>query len=153
MIMLMEAKEKKFETWKHSLLDLGRRNKMINYRKSNRATLQITYSDFTGLFQRLVNNDEQLSFKKVVDCSRDLQLSQLFYLFNKLGSPVNVTIGELDTDLNVEDCQKTLKNLRAKSKLSLEEQGTNILYLSFGFIEWSQKAIDNLCCLLLCLFQ
>ena len=28
------------------------------------------------------------------------------------------------------------RRLRAKARLALEEQGTNILYLSFGFIEW-----------------
>lgn len=141
--MSLEIKEKKYEIWKHGLLDVSKRNKMINYRKTKRATLQIECPKFNELYRRLVNSDEEISFKKAVDCSRDLQLTELFYLFDKLGNPVNITIGEIDTDLNVNETQNTLKNLREKAKLSLEEQGINILYLCFGFIEWRQKATDN----------
>jgi hypothetical protein len=35
--------------------------------------------------------------------------------------------------------QKTLKVLRDKAKTAIEEQGVNILYLSFGFIKWTES--------------
>lgn len=141
--MSIDIMEKKFEYWKNNLLDVGKRNKMINYRKTKRATLQIVDPGYDELYQRLVNADEEISFKKAIDCSDDLQLTQLFYLFDKLGKSVSITTGVIDSDLTLSDTQSTLKNLRSKAKLSLEEQGINILYLCFGFIEWRQKATDN----------
>ena len=34
--------DRKIDYWEHQLLDLGKRNKMINYRETKRATLKIT---------------------------------------------------------------------------------------------------------------
>ncbi|MCD8119285.1 MAG: DUF4011 domain-containing protein [Lachnospiraceae bacterium] len=141
--MAQDRKQQKFETWKHGLLDVSKRNRMINYRKTKRATLKILSPDFCALFDRLVHRDESIPFKVRVDCSRDAQITRLFYLMDRVGTPVEVTEGEIDTEFSVDESNRTLKQLRAKSKLSLEEQGINILYLSFGFLEWKQKPTDN----------
>ena len=47
------------------------------------------------------------------------------------------------SDLSTAEMNRTLKNLRSKATLSLEEQGINILYLSFGFLSWRQKPKDE----------
>lgn len=57
-------------------------------------------------------------------------------MLENLYAPLPVTIGDIKTERSVLERQRTLKNMRPKSHLALEEQGTNILYLSFGFIEW-----------------
>ncbi|MCD8020867.1 MAG: DUF4011 domain-containing protein [Clostridiales bacterium] len=141
--MAQDIKERKFEAWKHGLLDVSKRNKMINYRKTKRATLKILSPDFCALFDRLVLHEESISFKMRVDCSQDKEISRLFYLMDKVGSPVEIIQGEMDTDVPVDESNRTLKHLRSKAKQSFEEQGINILYLSFDFLEWKQKPSEK----------
>jgi len=128
--------DKKINYWEHKLLDLGKRNKMINYRETKRATLKLVEPSFDELFQRLAINEETLSFQRSVDRENDLRVFSILSLLENLSYPLPVTIGDIKTESSILERQKTLKNMRTKARLSLEEQGTNILYLSFGFIEW-----------------
>ena len=123
-----KIQEKKFEVWRHGLLDLGKRNRMMNYRKTKRATLQITNPSMNELFQRLVVNDESIAFKKRIDTSNNQRMTGFFYLMDKLDASVELATGEISSDLTLEDMNRTLRQLRAKSKASLEEQGINTLY-------------------------
>lgn len=127
---------KKIEYWEHQLLDLGKRNKMINYRETKRSTLKLVEPSFDELFQRLAINEETLTFQRAVDRETDVRVFSILSLLENLSSPLPVTIGDIKTEGSILDRQKTLKNIRSKARLSLEEQGTNILYLTFGFIEW-----------------
>ena len=123
-----KIQEKKFEVWRHGLLDLGKRNRMMNYRKTKRATLQIANPSMNELFQRLVVNDESIAFKKRIDTSNNQRMTGFFYLMDKLDASVELATGEISSDLTLEDMNRTLRQLRAKSKASLEEQGINTLY-------------------------
>lgn len=127
---------KKIEYWEHQLLDLGKRNKMINYRETKRSTLKLLEPAFEDLFQRLAINEETLTFQRAVDRETDIRVFSILSLLENLSSPLPVTIGDIKTEGSILERQKTLKNIRSKARLSMEEQGTNILYLSFGFIEW-----------------
>ncbi len=128
--------DKKLEYWEHQLLDLGKRNKMINYRETKRTTIKLVEPSFGELYKRLAINEETLTFQRSVDRETDIRVFSILSLLENLSTPLPVTIGDIKTEGSVLERQRTLKNLRAKSRLSLEEQGTNILYLSFGFIEW-----------------
>lgn len=128
--------DKKLEYWEHQLLDLGKRNKMINYRETKRTTIKLVEPSFCELFNRLALNEETLTFQRSVDRETDICVFSILSLLDNLSVSLPVTIGDIKTEESVLERQKTLKNLRAKSRLAQEEQGTNILYLSFGFIEW-----------------
>ncbi len=128
--------EKKLEYWEHQLLDLGKRNKMINYRETKRTTIKLVEPSFGELFNRLALNEETLTFQRSVDRETDIRVFSILSLLENLSASLPVTIGDIKTEGSVLERQRTLKNLRAKSRLAQEEQGTNILYLSFGFIEW-----------------
>ena len=137
------VQEKKFNAWKHGLLDISKRNKMMNYRKTKRTTLDISVPDIDSLYQRIVVNEETISFKKRVDTSQDTKLAELFYLMDKVSAPVELATGEISSPLPIDEMNRSVKQLRAKAKLSQEEKGINILYLSFGFLEWRQKTNDT----------
>ena len=64
---------KKLETWRNGLLDLGRRNRMMNYRRTRRGTLHITTPDFETLFAKIAGSTRAVPFKKRVDVSHDAQ--------------------------------------------------------------------------------
>lgn len=135
--------EKKFEVWQHGLLDVGKRNKMMNYRKTKRSTLQITSPSMELLYQRLAVKDETITFKKKVDTSSNKRLTGMIYLMDKMDQTIELTTGEIASDQKIDEMNRTLKQLRQKANLSLEEQGINILYLSCGFLEWRQKPSEN----------
>jgi very-short-patch-repair endonuclease len=127
---------KKFEHWEHQLLDLGKRNRMINYRETKRSTLKLVEPSFEELYRKLAIEEETLTFQRVVDRETDVRVFSILSLLENLSVPLPVAIGDIKTEGSILERQKTLKNLRQKARLSLEEQGVNALYISFGFIEW-----------------
>lgn len=135
--------DKKVEYWENQLLDLSKRNKMLSYRETKRATLKITEPSFNDLFTRVAINEEELTFQKPIDKDSDIRIYSILSLLDTLSAPVEVNVGDIKTEGTVAEAKKTLKNLRAKSKLSLDEQGTNILYLVFGFVEWREKSTKD----------
>lgn len=118
---------KNFEAWKNKLLDLTNRNKLLNYRDTLRSNLKITYPDIYTLFDLLVEQEGNIIFPYTED-ERD---EDKYYTSN------------VKTNKNVTDTKKTLRNLRNRAKISLEEQGVNVLYMSFGFLNWTQSDSSN----------
>lgn len=133
-----EDLDRKIERWKRELLDTGKRNKMINYRETKRATLRILEPEASELFNRLAFSDRPLTFQKPINKDTDLRTYSLIALMETLSYSLNVQVGDIKTAGTIIEREKTLKNLRSKAKLAQEEQGTNILYLCFGFIYWRE---------------
>ncbi|MBR6790166.1 MAG: DUF4011 domain-containing protein, partial [Oscillospiraceae bacterium] len=131
--------DRKAALWKGKLLDLSMRSRMLNYRDTRRSTLRITEPGFSELFKRLALDDAALTFRRPVDKDTDLRTFAILSLLETLDCPIPVHIGDIGTAGTILERQNTLKNLRAKAKLAQEEQGTNILYLSFGFLHWREK--------------
>ena len=129
---------KKLEYWEHQLLDLGKRNRMINYRERGRSTLRLTEPALGDLYRRLACNEETLTFRRPIDRETDVRVYSILSLMESLSSPLQVLIGDIGAAGSIQEQRRTLKNLRAKTRLAQEEQGTHILYLSFGFIEWRE---------------
>ena len=134
---------KKIEYWENQLLDLGKRNKMISFRETKRATLKILDPEFESLYNRLIVKEEELTFQRPVDKDSDIRVYSFLSLMDSLYTPVDIKLGDIKVGGTYDESKKTLKNLRNKSRLSLAEQGTNILYLVFGFVEWREKEKDD----------
>ena len=138
-----ELLSRKAEYWKKQLLDLSKRNKMINYRETKRATLKILEPEFTELFNRLAVAEEELTFQRPIDKDSDLRTFSMLSLLEALSYPIPVHVGDIRAEGSLLERKIALSNLRSKSKLARDEQGTNILYLSFGFIEWRENNAPN----------
>lgn len=135
--------KRKAEHWKKQLLDLSKRNKMISYRETKRATLKILEPEFTELFNRLAVAEEELTFQRPIDKDSDLRTFSMLSLLETLSYPIPVHVGDIKAEGSLLERRIALNNLRSKSKLARDEQGTNILYLSFGFIEWRENNSSN----------
>ena len=133
------VENKKIEYWKSQLLDTGKRNKMINYRETARATLKIVEPGLDKLYENYVQNENELTFQYPIDKDSDIRTYSMLRLLDRLSCPIPVLLGDIKVATSFQENKKTLKNLRNKSRLALEEQGTNILYLSLGFIEWQEN--------------
>ncbi len=131
--------DRKYEYWQNQLLDLGKRNRMINYRETKRATLKLIEPKFEELFKRVAIDEEELTFQSPIDKISDIRTYSVLSLLESLSCPIPVNIGDIKAEGSILERQKTLKQLRSKSRLALDEQGTNILYMVSGFVEWREK--------------
>lgn len=135
--------DRKIEQWKSELLDTGRRNRMIQYRESRRSTLRILEPEAAELFNRLAFLEKALTFEKPISKDTDFRTYSMIALMETLSYSLKVQVGDIKTAGTVIEREKTLKNLRSKAKLAQEEQGTNILYLCFGFLYWRAQNRDS----------
>ena len=58
----MAAIDLKLEAWKNKLLDLGKRNRLINYKETKRSSLKIIKPDILNLWQDFVVNERTIEF-------------------------------------------------------------------------------------------
>lgn len=117
----------KYETWKNKLLDLGKRNRLLNYRDTARSNVKIEYPECSALYNMFVKEENALVFP----FEYDEESTEIEYVSN------------VETNKNNSDLQKALRNLRNKAKTAIEEQGVNVLYLSFGFLKWTESENSN----------
>lgn len=126
----MNQIETRIEKWKQRLLDLGKRNKLINFKETKRSNLKITQPNIYELYRLLVQEERTLSFPLPMDnAENDFDDDTYDYIQS----------GDIQSDREISDMQKTLRNLRDNAKTSIEEQGVNVLYLVFGFILWTEE--------------
>lgn len=122
----------RIEIWKNQLLDFGKRNRLLNFLEGKRNNVTITYPSFHRLWELLVINEKEIKFPfaKKVQVDND-------------GEEIYDTIieGDVKTNKSLEDLQKTLRALRYKANTAIEEQGVNILYITFGMLKWKEQ--DN----------
>ena len=118
--------ERKIGRWKRELLDTGKRNKMINYRETSRATLKILEPGLEELFNKLAINEKTLSFQKPINKDTDYRTYAFLALLETLSYSLPVHVGDIKAAGTIVEREKTLKNLRSKTKLAREEQGTTI---------------------------
>ncbi len=130
----------RFDLWKNKLLDLGKRNRLINYKETKSSTLRITYPSTEDLFERLVRKEEELAFPRPLDEENDSEkVEQLSLLEEKEEDEYGNYTSIIRTNKKLTDLQKVLRRLRNKAKTANEEQGINILFACFGFLNWTES--------------
>ena len=125
----------KLETWKNKLLDMGKRNRLLNYRDTRRSNLRIKFPGIYDLWDSFVVNEHALEFPFV---DEEQQLS-----FQEENTDTIGGTSSVQTNQSIREQQRTLRNLRSKARTFMEEQGVNVLYLSFGFLRWAESDHSN----------
>lgn len=118
--------------WKKLLLDFGKRNRLINFLEGKRSSVKITAPSFDRLWELIVINEREIVFPHAKKVQVDDEGEEIYEAIVK---------GDIDTDKPIADLQNTLKVLRYKANTSIEEQGINTLYLTFGMLKWKEQ--DN----------
>ena len=133
--------DKKYNEWQRHLLDFSQKNKLVKFPDSDNGNIRLDFikPGFDELVNLLIQSDKKLTFQKPVDESYDARMYSLLNLFDELSSTIEVNIGDIKTKRSFPDTKKSLKNMRSKSKLVLEEKGANILYVVVGLVEWKDK--------------
>lgn len=131
--------EQKVDIWKNKLLDLGKRNRLINYRETKRSSLTIKNPGIFDLWKTVVIDEDKLCFPFYIEPIEEINgEGENLELEEVVEDP-----DEVVTNQNKKELQRTLRNLRNKAKMSIEEQGINTLYLAFGFLEWDEVLHDK----------
>ena len=125
----------KLEAWKNKLLDLGKRNRLINYKETKRSSLKIIKPDILNLWQDFVVNERAIEFPFFDEELSDSDNEQLSLIEEDLIDLQSY----IQTNQSIKEQQRTLRSLREKAKTASEELGVNILYLSFGFLKWTES--------------
>lgn len=156
------AIEIQLEDARRRLLDLTRRNRLLNHRSSGRTTLRIIDEIPAEVFRQLVVGEQTLQFRAreeapnesagliATEVDRELEPesdmpSQNFTLapIDERDSSGRHTDKNLQTALNGDQLQGRLLYLARQAASAREEQGCNILYLALGVIEWREKPNDQ----------
>lgn len=125
----MASIDQKLEAWKSKLLDLGKRNRLLNYHDTKRSSLRIKNPTIFALWDSFVENEMPLEFPYYDD----------EHLSDFENGNSEVSEASIVTNQTIREQQKTLRSLREKAKTAMEEQGVNILYLTFGFLRWREN--------------
>lgn len=139
----------KIEDWKNKLLDMGKRNRLLNYKNMAKSTLCITSPDFETLYEMLVFQERELVFPmsfneepaesgvtSMTVYGEDITNDSESYAFSD-GSNIRA-------EKKGKELLETLRNIRRKARTAMEEQGINMLYLSFGFLTWHEPSAPEI---------
>lgn len=115
------------ERLRRSLLDVGRRNRLINSPRHGKraAILNIIEAEADTIFETLVRYARAMNFLPLLDDQDD-----------RKQKPAN---SQLQTELPPEKLQKKLLSFYRDARTLEEEQGVNILFLAIGFLRWYES--------------
>ncbi len=143
---------KTIHRWADHLLDVGKRNNLVNFKDTKLSTADVIAPDFDTLFHQVghatvfevfdptpedddddvirlesdMEDDGQEESVPSLETYRSLYENKLkrgqILVYNASGRPIGA-----------------LKNICKKGREAVEETGVNIVYLAFGFIRWTEE--------------
>ena len=123
----MSDVDRKLDAWKKHLIDLGKRNPLINLKTQAKSALRFTAPSMFQLWDMVVTQEQTLKFKTVLDNFED---------DDEQPEGGSFPYGDVETNHPQKEVQRILRALRKKAKTFADEQGINVLYMTFGIIEW-----------------
>ena len=160
MAQKVDVLEPKLLAVTNQLLDLGKRNRLLNYKDTGLKSLKLLNKNTEEVF-RAVKGYRELEFFDVdqslldyhnsLDDNTRLSDDPLKYEFDFVYEIVRKQIQgkELIAYKNGYQVQRVLKSLAKDHRTSLIEKGINPLYISFGFITYTEEGESYVAPLLL----
>lgn len=126
--------------WERKLLDLSLRNNLLNTRIT-RNTLQLISVRVGELEDALADGQEFQILERPQDWDNPLMNAGIYQALHASDPIVDLVKSELKQRrlrayLTDEALRRSLTHLYRSSRLSLEENGANTLYLALGFLKW-----------------
>ena len=136
------------ENIRQRLLDLSKRNQLLNYQEQSR-TLQITQPSLASIFAKLVLEGKNLRLiaksesQQIRTTDKIINVSREIFLPVVETQPPTILTTPKPADNNVlitryteEMLERRCKKLAQTARSALEETGNNLLYLALGFLVW-----------------
>ena len=122
--------EQQLQEARQKLLDLTMRNRLLNFKPSNAKTIKVIEGVPSDIYDILVLQEKKLEFSPINKKKKSQS--------NVLESG-HQNDRYLQTPLEIDDLKKYLFKINHEAQSVLEEQGYTILYLSLGFLEWTEN--------------
>lgn len=149
--------EERIKRWKNKLIDLSKRNRLLNFKPTKVTTICIVDEIPTEVYRTMVIDEKQMSFLPIPeeDKKGENLTGELFEREQK-NSTINLETQEfelynrddlkdkhkdllLQSNLDETRLDKNLFRITSISSSVMEEQGYNALFLSLGILEWYES--------------
>ena len=138
------------------LLDLTNRNRLLNFRHSPRSSLSLVGVLPDTLFETLIEG-YSVTFKSVPEPDTAGPRPKVVDHARQIGLPVSVDLpergslpavrggraGNVQTLHYPKDLEAVLRRISYIARTAIEESGTRVLHLIFGFLEWFDSDHSN----------
>ncbi|MCH7927321.1 MAG: DUF4011 domain-containing protein, partial [Candidatus Dadabacteria bacterium] len=148
------------EQIRHQLIDIGKRNKLISFRRNKNAIIVVDEQP-NQVFDFLVNQGRSMQFKGLPEIRYDnLDDDEIpkrkDILIKEAAAKARISIDEtlptyvpnttvrrhrdkfLQTKLFQDDLESRLRIIASNSRSLIEETGQNQLFIAIGFLEWAE---------------
>ena len=116
----------KIKIWKNKLIDLSKRNKLLNFKVGKTSTVSFVGHFSQEVFDLLVTNKKTIHLKASgIDAGHIIDNDEIGDVF--------------ELDIEKEELGKKLLRLYLQSNATIEEQGYNVLFVSIGALEWYES--------------
>lgn len=137
----------KQKLWERKLLDFSLRNTLLNFRP-NKNSLQLMAADLGQLEDKLSDGKDFRIMELPSEWTISLRDTKLFEIENEKDLIQSIATEEfksnrIRTFLTEEELIKNLKNIYRSAKVSIEENGTNTLFLALGFLRWFESDLSE----------
>ena len=131
----------KMQQWERKLLDLGLRNALINFRIS-KTTVPLIISSVDDLEDALADGEDF----SVMPRPEDVKLSGgvTFDALSEIGDCAEIIKSEFNNHrlrsvFTETELGNAIKEIYRASKLAMEENGANTLYIAMGLLRWYEN--------------
>jgi very-short-patch-repair endonuclease/predicted nucleic-acid-binding protein len=144
--------EDRIKRWKEKLIDLSKRNRLLNFRSTKVTTIKIVDELPSEILNLLALENEGMEFVPVETEGEDLFSAQSSSQPKEDGEPAEEfkkykkeeleerhKDNYLQTNLTKEHLAKNLFRISSKANSVMEEQGYNVLFLALGCLEWYES--------------
>lgn len=133
----------KQKIWERKLLDLSLRNNLLNLRSTN-SNIQLLSTNLSLFEDALAEGKEFVIDSKPKDFQieyKELKIQPSINLNDPISKLLEFDLSKniLRTYLTDNELSNSINKLYKSSKLSLEENGANTLFLALGFLKWYES--------------
>lgn len=137
----------KLRIWERKLLDFSLRNSLLNFRVT-KNTMQIMTADLGRLEDELASGSDFRIMEIPAEWTGSARDAKIFAIENDKDLVTNIAETEfknkrIRTFLSETDLDSALKNLYRSAKVSMEENGSNTLFLALGLLRWYESDLSE----------
>lgn len=151
--------EKRIYKWKEKLIDLSKRNRLLNFKFSKFSTLRIIDEKPPEIYRFLVQDLHTLEFLPIKENTENIPEEGKKTL-EELNEGIEFNAQEfkeydvkqlskkhsdkyLQTKLTLQDLNKTLGKISTTARSTNDDLGYNVLFLALGSVIWYEKDTDT----------
>ncbi len=137
----------KQRVWERKLLDFSLRNALLNFRPGKNA-LQLMVTDLGKLEDEIASGKNIRVMEVPSEWTVSPKSIKMYEIENDRDLIENIAAqemksGRIRTFISAEELNDQIKNMYRSAKVSMEENGTNTMFLALGFLRWFESDISE----------